>query len=75
MATSLLGVKTVKAAPVPEKWDAEYDVVVIGSGFAGLAAAYTAKKAGASVVVLEKMKTLGGQLDNQRWRGLCGWLA
>ena len=60
LATSLLGVKTVEAAPVPEKWDEEYDVVVIGSGFAGLAAAYEAKKAGASVAVLEKMKTLGG---------------
>jgi flavocytochrome c len=34
--------------------------VVIGSGFAGLAAAYEAKKAGASVVVFEKMRTLGG---------------
>ena len=60
LATSMLGVKTVDAAPVPEKWDEEYDVVVIGSGFAGLAAAYTAKKAGANVAVLEKMRTLGG---------------
>ena len=60
LATSVLGVKAVAAAAVPAKWDEEYDVVVIGSGFAGLAAAYTAKKAGASVVVLEKMRTLGG---------------
>lgn len=42
------------------EWDEEFDVVVIGSGFAGLAAAYEAKKAGASVVILEKMRTPGG---------------
>ena len=46
--------------PMPKKWNETYDVVVIGSGFAGLAAAYEAKKAGASVVVLEKMRTPGG---------------
>ncbi len=45
---------------MPKKWDETYDVVVVGSGFAGLAAAYEAKKAGASVVVLEKMRTPGG---------------
>ena len=45
---------------LPKKWDETYDVVIIGSGFAGLAAAYEAKKAGASVVVLEKMRTPGG---------------
>jgi hypothetical protein len=60
LATTMVGLKTVEAAPFPEKWDEEYDVIVVGSGFAGLAAAYTAKKAGARVIVLEKMKTLGG---------------
>ncbi|MEN6467983.1 MAG: flavocytochrome c [Smithella sp.] len=49
-----------EAAALPKKWDETYDVVVVGSGFAGLAAAYEAKKAGASVVVLEKMRTPGG---------------
>lgn len=52
--------QTAEAAEIPAKWNATYDVVVIGSGFAGLAAAYEAKKAGASVVVLEKMRTAGG---------------
>lgn len=47
--------------PMPSKWDEHYDIVVIGSGFAGLAAAAEAKKNGAgSVIVLEKMPTVGG---------------
>lgn len=37
-----------------------YDVVVIGAGFAGLAAAIEAHNAGASVVVIEKMRAPGG---------------
>jgi flavocytochrome c len=41
-------------------WNEEFDVVVIGSGFAGLAAAIEARRLGASVVVLEKMATPGG---------------
>lgn len=46
--------------PMPAKWDETYDVVVIGSGFAGLAAAIEAKAAGSTVAVLEKMPTYGG---------------
>ncbi len=45
---------------VPQNWDETVDVVVVGSGFAGLAAAYEAKKAGTDVVILEKMRTAGG---------------
>jgi len=41
-------------------WDEHKDVVIIGSGIAGLSAAIEAKAAGASVVVLEKMKVTGG---------------
>ena len=37
---------TMGSAEVPEKWDESYDVVVVGGGFAGLAAAYSAEKAG-----------------------------
>ena len=37
------------------KWDAQYDVVVLGMGFAGMNAAMTAADAGASVVICEKM--------------------
>jgi succinate dehydrogenase/fumarate reductase flavoprotein subunit len=36
--------------------DEKVDIIVIGSGFAGLAAAIEAKIAGSSVIVLEKMK-------------------
>ena len=45
---------------LPKKWDETYDVVIIGSGFAGLAAAWEARKAGATVAILEKMRTAGG---------------
>ena len=41
-------------------WNEIVDVVVVGSGFAGLAAAIEASETGASVVVLEKMKAVGG---------------
>lgn len=42
------------------RWHEEIDVVVVGSGFAGLSAALEAHETGASVVVLEKMKSYGG---------------
>ena len=39
---------------VPTKWDEEADVVVVGYGFAGSAAAIAAHDAGAKVLLLEK---------------------
>ena len=39
---------------LPDKWDKQADVVVIGFGAAGAAAAITAQDAGASVLMLEK---------------------
>lgn len=42
------------------KWNEEVDVIVIGSGFAGLAAAISARQMGASVIVLEKRSNCGG---------------
>jgi len=43
-----------------EYWDETVDVIVIGSGFAGLAAAIEARHSGASVAILEKMNAAGG---------------
>jgi flavocytochrome c len=42
------------------QWDEAADVVVIGSGLAGLSAAIEASGTGVSVLVLEKMKVTGG---------------
>ena len=39
---------------MPSAWDVEADVVVVGFGAAGVAAAVTAYEAGAEVVILEK---------------------
>lgn len=52
------------SAAVPVKfqlrWDKEWDVVVLGSGIAGMSAAIEAADAGASVVVLEREAQPGG---------------
>jgi 3-oxo-5alpha-steroid 4-dehydrogenase len=45
---------------LPETWDLEADVVVIGSGGAGTTAAIEAARAGASVLVFEKASVAGG---------------
>lgn len=42
------------------KWDKTFDVIVIGSGGAGLAAAVTAAQEKAKTVILEKMDIIGG---------------
>jgi flavocytochrome c len=48
-----------KSTP-PKNWDETVDVLVVGTGFAGLSAAIEAKLAGRSVVVIEKTKGYGG---------------
>ncbi len=40
-------------AQVPQNWDGEADVIVVGGGNAGLPAAITAYDKGAKVMVLE----------------------
>ena len=49
-------ISAAAGASVPAKWNKEADVVVVGTGHAGLAAAITAADAGARVVILEKLK-------------------
>ncbi|MBI9046784.1 MAG: FAD-dependent oxidoreductase [Anaerolineaceae bacterium] len=53
---------------LPEKWDKEADVVIVGFGGAGSAAAIEAARAGANVLVLERMKVGGGSTS------ICGGL-
>jgi flavocytochrome c len=52
--------KNIYFADNIENWDEVTDVVVIGSGFAGLTAAIEAHNSGATVIILEKMKAAGG---------------
>ncbi|MGH9029787.1 MAG: FAD-dependent oxidoreductase, partial [Acidimicrobiales bacterium] len=47
-------------AATPREWDLVADVVVLGSGAAGLAAAVAARDAGAQVLLLEKTAMVGG---------------
>ena len=63
---SIAFAQTQKLAP-------EYDVIVIGSGFAGLAAAISAAENGAKVAVLEKMQVAGGNFSLRRHDGY-SWL-
>ncbi len=46
---------------IPAKWDHEADVVVVGGGGTGIAAALSASEAGASVILIEKAPYLGGE--------------
>ena len=65
-AAKKAGVKLSDQAKKAKKADAampavqNYDVVVIGAGGAGFAAAVEAKSKGANVVLIEKMPTVGG---------------
>jgi succinate dehydrogenase/fumarate reductase flavoprotein subunit len=49
----------LRAADVP-RWDREHDVVIVGHGAAGGAAAIEAARAGADTLVLERMSRGGG---------------
>lgn len=54
------GLSTAVAGPratAVNSWDEEFDIIIVGSGFAGLSAAYAALKDGVKkIVVLEKME-------------------
>ncbi len=71
-AAGVLSAWSQTSAKIPSKWDKEADVAIVGTGFAGLSTAITAKDAGAKVLVLEKMpqKHEGG---NSRVSGNMWW--
>lgn len=61
LGLSVSGLSMAANAPAaPVSFDKVVDVIVIGSGFAGLAAAIQAKEEGADVLLLEKMPAFGG---------------
>jgi len=51
----------------PRNWNETYEIVVVGGGYAGLAAAHAAKSNGANVLLVEKMAFLGGEF-HYKWR-------
>ena len=60
VALAGLSVTGREAQAAPKKWDRHVDVVVVGTGYSGLAAAIEAHDAGSSVVIIEKMPVIGG---------------
>jgi succinate dehydrogenase/fumarate reductase flavoprotein subunit len=54
------GTVSAVAVPTPMSWDREADIVVIGSGAAGMPAAIVAREAGASVILVEAEPDIGG---------------
>ena len=53
-------VAAVDPCKIPAKWDVTTEVLVIGSGGAGLASAVSAAQGGAKVTVMEKLGFVGG---------------
>ena len=54
------GTVSIVAVPTPDSWHREADIVVIGSGAAGMPAAILAREAGASVILVEAEPEIGG---------------
>src|SRR4051812_21949369 len=61
-AAVTLGATTLQAATATptREWSRSTDVIVVGTGAAGLSAAIAAKRAGAEVLVVEKAASAGG---------------
>ncbi|OPY89656.1 MAG: Urocanate reductase precursor [Syntrophaceae bacterium PtaU1.Bin231] len=60
MAAGALLPGKVEAVPPPKRWDRTTDVLIVGTGYAGLAAAIEARDAGAQVAIIEKTPVIGG---------------
>ena len=60
VALTGFGVEVAEGAQVPQHWDKEADVVVIGSGATGFPAAIQAIEDGASVILVEANSDVGG---------------
>jgi len=45
------------------KYDIEYDVIICGGGTSGCAAAISAARAGANILLIERLGALGGQMN------------
>lgn len=60
LAAGALGKASAMPTDRPKKWDASYDVVIVGAGGAGLSAAAHAAEQGLKVLLLEKMAFVGG---------------
>lgn len=58
-ATTSSGTEPIASASIPEKWDKECDIIVIGSGSVLPAATYSALN-GLETIVLEKNEIIGG---------------
>src|ERR1700723_2383593 len=54
------GTVSAVAVPSPASWRREADIVVIGSGAAGMPAAILARESGASVILVEAEPDIGG---------------
>lgn len=76
-AVTALGCGTAgDAKPVtnlPENWDYEADIVVLGYGSAGVSAAREAAQAGSQVLVLEKMDEANAGGSSRCNGGWCAW--
>jgi len=51
---------TMGSYEVPSTWDETFDIIVVGGGFAGMAATYASVQNGAKTVLVEKLSTTGG---------------
>ncbi|MFC2018845.1 FAD-dependent oxidoreductase [Chloroflexota bacterium] len=57
----LANVKPISPVKIPQKWDYQKDVLVMGGGGSGLAAALGAVERKAQVIILEKASDVGGE--------------